>query len=47
MVEGIKMLKKYESDCENVVKAMEERERETRRKVEEILERISGGGLGI
>ena len=37
MVEGIKLLSKHEADCEVMLKAMEDKEKETKAKLEEIL----------
>lgn len=40
MVDGIKMMRKYETECEQVVLNMEERETWLKAKVEDILARI-------
>jgi hypothetical protein len=43
MIEGIRLLTKYETDCERMIKAMEEKEQEVERKVVEIMGRIQNG----
>ncbi len=40
MVEGIKMMRKYEAECEQIGLNMEERETWLKAKVEDILARI-------
>jgi hypothetical protein len=43
MVEGIRLLTKYESDCQLAIQSIQEKELETQRKIEEVMARIQNG----
>lgn len=43
MMEGIRLLQRYEEEANKSIKIMEEKELEAQRKVDDILDRISSG----
>jgi DNA repair exonuclease SbcCD ATPase subunit len=43
MVEGIKLLTKYEADCQQAIQSIQEKELDIQKKIEEVMTRIQNG----